>query len=78
MWSEGKKTSRGGIRPGAGRPKGAVDKVPRKRGPKTSSRMVTMRAEIWEMVDATIAARGTTRPEFFEAAVLAEIDRGDR
>lgn len=36
-----------------------------------------MRADVWEMVDATIAARGTNRPEFFEAAVLAEIDRGD-
>ena len=36
-----------------------------------------MSADIWDVVDATIVARGTTRPEFFEAAVLAEIDRGD-
>lgn len=37
-----------------------------------------MSADVWEIVDTTIAARGTTRPEFFEAAVLAEIDRGDK
>lgn len=58
---------RGGVRPGAGRPKGAP----------TVTKQVTMLSEVWEKVDAVIAAREMTRPEFFEAAVLEYIAKGD-
>lgn len=65
MQQNDKRNKHGGARPGAGRPKGAH----------TITKQVTMRAEVWEKVNAVILERGTTRMEFFEAAVLAEIGK---
>lgn len=59
----------GGARPGAGRPKGAADKAPRKRKPPTSTRQVTMPDEVWKLADEEMARRGMNRPQFFELAV---------
>ena len=67
---EGGKPLHGGKRPGAGRPKGAADKKPRKRGEQTEARQVTMRASVWALADLASLEMQMTRPEFFELAVL--------
>ena len=59
----------GGDRQGAGRPKGATDKAPRKRKPPTSTRQVTMPNDVWKLADEEMARRGMNRPQFFELAV---------
>ena len=62
---------RGGYRHGAGRPKGAKDKKPRKEP--TVSRTLTMTVAIWDAADAQMAADSMGRQAFFEAAVIEYI-----
>lgn len=62
-------STHGGARPGAGRPKGATDKAPRKRKAPTSTRQVTMPDEVWRLADDVMARLGMSRPDFFELAV---------
>lgn len=67
---EEEKKQHGGKRPGAGRPKGAGDKLSRKRGEPTEARNVTMSITIWGIADGEIEKLGMTRRDFFERAVL--------
>ncbi len=63
-------SSTSGRRPG--RPPGARNKSPR---PATEARQVTLRRDLWERVDAALAARSMSRKQFFEQAVLAMLDQ---
>ena len=58
----------GGKRQGAGRPKGAKDKLPRNGEPSTT-RNLTMRVSVWNLAESEMALRGLSRKEFFELAV---------
>lgn len=69
---ETKRECGGGKRRGPGRPPGAPNKNPR---PATEARQLTMRRELWEQVDAALEARGMSRTQFFEQAVLAMLSR---
>lgn len=69
---ETKREGGGGKRRGPGRPPGAPNKNPR---PATEARQLTMRRELWEQVDAALEARGMSRTQFFEQAVLAMLSR---
>lgn len=69
---ETKREGGGGKRRGPGRPPGAPNKNPR---PATEARQLTMRRELWEQVDAALEARGMSRTQFFEQAVMAMLSR---
>ena len=62
-------SSWGGGRQGAGRPKGATDKAPRKRKAPTATRQVTMPEDVWTLADEEMKRRGMKRAQFFELAV---------
>lgn len=69
-----KKPTRGGPRPGAGRPMGARDKTARP--PRsTPSRQVVIGADLLESIRAAASERGETMRQWLETAAIQRLER---